>query len=82
MTKVGERYRLLRQVGNDINSDGTPGAPLKAGIVGTVKRADRKTVILDFQIGEQGDEAWMTQPTRAVSFPAADLGHLFERVED
>jgi hypothetical protein len=82
MTKVGERYRLLEQVGNDVNSDGTPGAPLKPGSVGTVKRADRSTVILDFQVGEQGDEVWIAQTTRAVSFPAADLGLLFERVED
>jgi hypothetical protein len=81
MTEIGERYRVLSQIGNDVNSDGTPGAPLLPGSVGTVKRATDQTVILDFPTGEER-EGWMSQPARSVSFPVGDLTALFERVED
>lgn len=81
MVAKGERYRLLEQVGNNINSDGTPGAPLLAGQVGTVKQLDDKQVVLDFPMGEEG-EGWMSQPRRSVSFGLGDLADLFERVED
>lgn len=75
------RYRLLRKIGNDVNADGTPGAPLLPGAVGTVKRENDQTVILDFPVGEER-EGWMSQPARSVSFPVGDLTTLFERVED
>jgi hypothetical protein len=81
MVSEGDRYRLLQKIGNDVNRDGTPGAPLLPGQVGTVKRSDAQTVILDFPVNGDG-EAWMSQPRRSVSFPVNDLVDLFERVED
>jgi hypothetical protein len=78
---VGERYRLLEKIGRDVNSDGTPGAPLLPGVVGVVKGLDDRTAILEFPQGEER-EGWITQPRRAVSFPVGDLADLFERVED
>ncbi|MFN2592945.1 MAG: hypothetical protein ABR532_08965 [Candidatus Dormibacteria bacterium] len=33
---VGQRYKLLRRIGNDVNEDGSPGDPLQEGWVGSV----------------------------------------------
>jgi hypothetical protein len=33
---VGQRYRLLRKIGNDTNEDGSQGDPLHVGMVATV----------------------------------------------
>jgi hypothetical protein len=73
VTEVGERYRLLRKIGNDWNADGTPGAPLTEGMEGVVKQRTRRSVVLDFSVGET---------VRSVSFPPKDLTTLFERVEE
>jgi hypothetical protein len=80
-TRVGQRYRLVAQLGKDVNSDGTPGAPLLEGWVGTVKHATKDSVTLEFPV-DGGDGTWAVQTSRAVSFTPADLGSLFERVED
>jgi hypothetical protein len=80
-----ERYRLLRQVGNDVNADGTPGAPLLAGWVGTVKRRDVDLVVLDFAVEAGPPNALgMVQVLRSVSFPASDLHDpdMFELVKE
>lgn len=82
MVARGESYRLLEQLGREVNSDGTPGAPLFAGSVGTVKQLDDRTAVLDFRgPGEQDNELGLNQPRRSVSFPLQDLDRLFERVE-
>jgi hypothetical protein len=33
---LGQRYKLLRRIGNDVNEDGSTGDPLHPGWVGTV----------------------------------------------
>jgi hypothetical protein len=81
MATAGDRYRLLRKIGNDMNTDGTQGAPLLVGMVGVVKHSAQELVVLDFSTDEEGG---MLPATRSVSFPPEDLTDpdLFELVEE
>ena len=76
MVTIGEQYRVLEQIGRDVNSDGTAGSPLLPDMVGTVKQLDDNLVVLDFSFDEP------SQPRRSVSFDYDALATLFERVEE
>jgi hypothetical protein len=85
---VGQRYKLLRKIGNDVNEDGSQADPLHVGWVGEVigfspadelgaSHHDGDCWVLAFPVpaiayGEDG-QPFMTQVTRNYPVTVAEL---------
>ena len=85
----GQRFRLLRKIGNDTNADGSPGYPLAAGSIGTVREivpaevegahnSEEDAVVLEFDhvpsaYIDASGQAQLAQSSRAVSFALTDF---------
>jgi hypothetical protein len=85
---VGQRYKLLRKIGNDVNEDGSQADPLHVGWVGEVigfspadelgaSHHDGDCWVLAFPVpaiayGEDG-QPFMTQVTRNYPVTLAEL---------
>jgi hypothetical protein len=85
---IGQRYRLLRKIGNDINEDGSQGDPLHPGIVGEVigfSPADELGAshhegdcwVLAFPVPaiayDEGEQPFMTQVSRNYPVTESEL---------
>lgn len=86
--RIGQKLRLVRQVGNDLDADGIPNNPLRAGWIGVVIRfvpaehpgahtPDEDSYVLDFPTGgvghAQDGTPFLVQVARSVSFSLDDL---------
>jgi hypothetical protein len=85
---LGQRYKLLRRIGNDINEDGSQADPLHEGWIGTVigfspadelgaSHADGDCWVLAFPVpsidyGPDG-QPFMTQVSRNYPVTVAEL---------
>jgi hypothetical protein len=85
---LGQKYKLLRKIGNDINEDGSQADPLHVGWIGTVigfspadelgaSHHDGDCWVLAFPVpaiayGEDG-QPFMTQVARNFPVTAAEL---------
>jgi hypothetical protein len=85
---LGQRYKLLRKIGNDINEDGSQGDPLHVGWIGEVigfSPADELGAshhegdcwVLAFPVPiiayDENNQPFMTQVTRNYPVTAAEL---------
>ena len=91
MTQVqaGQRWKLLRQIGNETNSDGTPGYPLAGGSIGVVREVvpaevegahnfEEDAAVLEFDhvpsaYIDATGQPQLAQSSRAVSFALTDF---------
>jgi hypothetical protein len=86
--RVGERLKLVRDIGNEFDTDGAPMSPLRAGWIGTVARfvpahhpgahtPDEDSYVVDFPEGGVGHSPdgtpFLVQVARSVSFSLDDL---------